>query len=63
MAVYRLSSRLLLAAAIFCISTMARGQNTVPELPQDPANWINSPPISNKALEGKAAVLYFYEEG
>ena len=31
-------------------------------LPDQPAAWINSPPISLAALKGKAAVLWFYEE-
>ena len=34
----------------------------VPKLPGNPAIWINSPPISNEMLAGKAAVLYFFEE-
>jgi len=32
------------------------------ELPSNPVSWINSPPISLQALEGKAAFLWFYEE-
>lgn len=35
---------------------------TAPKLPGNPAAWINSPPISNEMLVGKAAVLYFFEE-
>ena len=31
-------------------------------LPDQPAAWVNSPPISLSALKGKAAVLWFYEE-
>ncbi|HLQ44449.1 MAG TPA: redoxin domain-containing protein, partial [Planctomycetaceae bacterium] len=27
-----------------------------------PASWINSPPLSNEMLAGKAAVLYFFDE-
>ena len=44
-------------------SASAQAQNTPPEFPQDPASWINAPPISRKASEGKAAILYFFEEG
>jgi len=32
------------------------------ELPENQANWINSPPITLQSLEGKAAFLWFYEE-
>jgi peroxiredoxin len=32
------------------------------QLPDQPAAWVNSPPISLSALKGKAAVLWFYEE-
>ncbi|GDY08510.1 MAG: hypothetical protein DWI21_01505 [Planctomycetota bacterium] len=37
-------------------------QKTSPKLPAHPSVWINSPPISNEMLAGKAAVLYFFEE-
>ena len=33
------------------------------QLPTDPALWVNSGPISSDALKGKAAFLWFYEEG
>ena len=32
-------------------------------LPAAPEAWLNSPPISNEILKGKAAILYFFEEG
>ena len=32
-------------------------------LPADPDVWLNSPPISSEILKGKAAILYFFEEG
>lgn len=32
------------------------------KLPKDPSSWLNSPPITNRHLEGKAAFLCFYEE-
>jgi len=31
-------------------------------LPDQPAAWVNSTPISLSALKGKAAVLWFYDE-
>ncbi|MCX7423195.1 MAG: redoxin domain-containing protein [Planctomycetia bacterium] len=33
-----------------------------PKLPANPGQWVNSPPITNEMLVGKAAVLYFFEE-
>lgn len=30
--------------------------------PTDPASWIGSPPLTAEMLQGKAAVLWFYEE-
>jgi peroxiredoxin len=32
------------------------------KLPQDPALWINSPPVTLESLRGKGVVLYFFEE-
>ena len=32
------------------------------QLPANPAQWINSPPLSTQMLKGKAAVFYLYEE-
>ncbi len=32
-----------------------------PKLPGNPAVWINSPPITNEMLAGKAAVLFFFD--
>lgn len=32
-------------------------------LPADPTMWVNSGPITSDALKGKAALLWFYEEG
>ena len=39
-----------------------RQAKDAPQLPADPASWINSPPLSLAALEGKGVVLYFFEE-
>ncbi len=36
--------------------------NKSPKLPANPGVWINSPPITNEMLAGKAAVLFFFEE-
>lgn len=33
------------------------------ELPADPGAWVNSRPLSLDALEGKAVIFYFFEEG
>ena len=33
-----------------------------PKLPSSTSQWINSPPITNEMLAGKAVVLYFFEE-
>ena len=34
----------------------------VPEFPADPAQWINSGPLSASGLKGKGIVLWFFEE-
>jgi hypothetical protein len=46
------------------ISAQDRTNSADPEfqLPSNPAQWINSRPISMEQLRGKAAVLYFFEE-
>src|SRR4051794_34821792 len=31
-------------------------------LPNDPAAWLNSPPLTTQALKGKGVVLWFFEE-
>ena len=49
----------LFAAAVLCTPALAQ---TSPQLPTDPASWINAPPLSNEMLKGKAAVFIFYEE-
>lgn len=58
----------LLAAAIspFVYPLAARGQEPKEggfQLPGNPAMWVNSKPITSEGLKGKAAVLWFYEEG
>lgn len=32
------------------------------QMPTDPSVWLNSPPLTTAMLDGKAAVLYFFEE-
>jgi hypothetical protein len=45
-------------------TTCSFAQEDANELfPTDAAAWLNSPPISSETLDGKAAVLYFFEEG
>ena len=41
------------------------GQPAAPPFafPSNPAQWLNSSPISKEAMAGKGAVLYFFEEG
>jgi hypothetical protein len=57
--------RLCLAFFITVMVAPAPAQEATkgnPTLPSHPASWINSAPISNEMLAGKAAVLYFFEE-
>jgi hypothetical protein len=66
-------AHLIFTAAIISINSMLFGQNVfaqdrteTPEaefnLPSNPAQWLNSQPISMQQLRGKGAVLYFFEE-
>lgn len=50
---------LLVAAGSAAAQDSATGEFRLPEAP---AAWVNSTPISLSALKGKAAVLWFYEE-
>ncbi|MBL9081772.1 MAG: TlpA family protein disulfide reductase [Planctomycetales bacterium] len=38
------------------------GSTDAVQLPSSPAAWINSPPLTNEMLAGKAAYFYFFEE-
>lgn len=40
----------------------AEAQNALPRFPRNPASWLNTSPITEKTLKGKAALLYFFEE-
>jgi thiol-disulfide isomerase/thioredoxin len=50
------------AASLLLTLSDAPAQDKQLKLPQDPSLWINSRPLSNNALKGKAAVLWFFEE-
>ncbi len=56
----------LIAAGLCLLVSLdaARGQSEpAVRLPGNPAQWINSPPLSLRSLRGKGVVLYFFEEG
>jgi hypothetical protein len=44
------------------LTATALAQKPVAKFPRDAASWLNSAPITEQTLKGKAAVLYFYEE-
>lgn len=54
-----LCGMLLLSTAV--VQGQGGDQRASPQLPINPAVWINSPPISNEMLAGKAAVLFFFD--
>jgi len=54
---------LAIAFAPISVSVAQQKDKDSIELPADPEAWLNSPPISNEVLKGKAAILYFFEEG
>ena len=56
----RFAASLLILAAT---SPLLQAQDSGITLPENPAQWINSPPISATAMTGKGVVLYFFEEG
>jgi len=47
---------------MFSVPVALTGQEAEFQLPANPLNWLNTPPISKETLTGKAAVLYFFEE-
>jgi len=54
---------LTLAGCMFVNDAAAQDQQEEGlQMPADPSVWLNSPPITTEMLEGKAAVLYFFEE-
>lgn len=50
-------------AACLLLTATVTAQETEFSLPANPAQWINSPPVSMEAIRGKGVVLYFFEEG
>lgn len=65
---------LFLCIALLSPSTSVRAQSFLDaaksqlgvaktQLPTNPAAWLNSPPLTTEMLAGKAAFLYFFEEG
>ncbi len=52
---------LVLAVSSLLLATTVRADE-LPEFPSDPANWINSAPLSASGLKGKGIVLYFFED-
>jgi hypothetical protein len=57
-------SKLRCAAGLLLIAICSNltAQDAGFSLPSNPAQWLNSPPISLEAMKGKGAVLYFFEE-
>ncbi len=52
------------AISLTLILLLARGYSADRlEFPQDPSLWMNSAPVTSKLLEGKAAFLWYFEEG
>ncbi len=52
----------LVAVASWCSTGAAQGQ-PMPILPADPSVWVNGGPLTAEMLKGKAAFVYYYEEG
>lgn len=48
--------------ASFIPSALAQSRKKEIELPSNPAQWINSPPLSSEMLAGKSIVFWFFEE-
>jgi hypothetical protein len=60
-------NRLVLSAVVLFLAVVSpplvwAQENSKLALPSDPSMWINSAPITMEALQGKAALLWFYEE-
>lgn len=64
--VRRRSVRVILGVSFLAACGLLKGPAAVAEeegvLPVAPSAWINSPPLSEESLRGKAAILWFYEE-
>jgi hypothetical protein len=57
-----LMGTLLVSSAAIGLAQEAAGDQQNQKLPANSIVWINSPPMTNDMLAGKAAVLYFFEE-
>lgn len=55
-----LSCLMVLSLAVV-VRSQEKDSKASPQLPANPAVWINSNPISNDMLSGKAAVLFFFD--
>ncbi len=55
--------RVLAAAVTIHVMLAAAHAATAPEFPSSPENWLNFGPLTVESLKGKAAVLWFFEEG
>ena len=64
--VRRRSVRVSLGLSVLAACCLLKGPAAVAEdedvLPVAPSAWINSAPLSEESLRGKAAILWFYEE-
>ncbi len=68
-----LSTRLLLSAALALAilptmvssNAVAQGRDSAAgfQFPTNPASWVNSRPFTREQLDGKVAVMVFFEEG
>jgi len=71
--VRRSFTRLLLAAGFLLATLTSAGSSTALsqgrdsagsfQFPANPASWVNSQPFTRAQLEGKVAVMVFFEEG
>lgn len=59
----RLAFAFVVLASIASVATSAAPADDAFRLPSNPAAWLNSQPLTNDMLAGKAALLWFYEEG
>ncbi len=61
--VMRLIGLVAISVTVACpLAAQEADSKPVPQMPSYPGMWINSPPITNEMLAGKAALLYFFDE-
>lgn len=58
--IVRRSAQALAAACLMMTASVPAAE--LPDFPADPAQWINSGPLSASGLKGKGIVLWFFEE-